>query len=111
MHPDPSQIAQIAAKLGHPNPFVENNIEALTDFCRDVERRINDEYKYRQRQISELTSILAERTELEDEANVLRKWETYLWYFEVLLVAWGAVQIAHGEEIVLLLQTLEWSLF
>lgn len=103
-----SQIAQISAILGQPNPFVENNQQALNSFCKDVEKRLAAKELFEQRQISALTKIRDQRQDLESEVKVFREWETYLWYFEVFLVAWGAVQISHGQEIVLLIHTLNW---
>ncbi|KJZ20685.1 hypothetical protein [Loktanella sp. S4079] len=93
------QHAQIAQVLQVPNPFCENDAEKVESFCRDVQKRLEENSG--ENPLSDLSNILnqfEERYARSHESNTI--WLKTIWWTEFTLLIWGTIQWGYGDLLV-----------
>ena len=91
-----TQIAQIATRVGLPNPFVEGDPQKLENFCKDVQRRMQAS-TVSQRSKEAVDGLRAIEDDYLNSMRDIDKWSRKIWRIEVVLLLWGTLQWGYGD--------------
>jgi hypothetical protein len=100
-----AQIAQISSHLGMPNPFVEDDKEAIQAFCNDVREKLQNDGDFQSRHVAAHQQINSFVEDYTTGTMTVRSWEPLLWNIEIGLAIWGTLQNAYGADFVRLLHS------
>jgi hypothetical protein len=91
--------AQVAMKLGMPNPFVESDPIKVREFCERVDRNLNDpDWEERAQEVISRNGEIEK--EYAREKSRLGGWTRLIFKAEAVLIIWGTLQWGYGDLLV-----------